>query len=158
MDSSAKADDALDIGTKLPDADDADAMEVDALLDHQSDSGLGVEDSFVGNGVDGASAMSEVDDVARTEDLVETGSEAPADLLLGTGGVIDIGGAGDAGEGGAGGMAGIDGAATTGGTGGGFDTGGAGDAGEGGAGGTAGVDDAATTGDIGGGFDTGGAE
>ena len=156
VDSGAKADAALDIDVMETDAADAGAREeVDALLDHPSDQAFDGEDSFVGTGVDGASTTPEVDDVAQAEDLVEEGSDARADLLLGTGGMLDNGGAGGAGGGGAGGMAGIDDAAATGGTGGTFDTGGAGGTDEGGAGGMTGIDDAATTGGTGGGLDAG---
>jgi hypothetical protein len=53
------------------DAAVAGAMEVAALLDHPSDQEFDGEGSSVGNGVDGASAMPEVDDVAQAEDMVE---------------------------------------------------------------------------------------
>jgi hypothetical protein len=155
VDSGAKVADARQDGVTVTDAADAGVAEVDALLDSPSDRDLGVEDSFAGSGVDGASAMPEVDDVAQAEDLVEAGSDERADLPVGTGGTFDTAGAGGAdgggeGGGGEGGMAGIDGAAATGGTGGVFDAGGAGGADEGGADGMAGIDGAAAGGGTGG--------
>ena len=150
-DSGAKVADAREDGVTEPDAADVDVAEVDALLDYPLGKDLGVEDSFAASGVDGVSAMPEVDDVAQAEDLVESDSDERVDQLMGTGGTFDTGGAGGAGGGGEGGvgeggMAGVDGAAATGGTGGGFDAGGAGGADEGGVDGMAGIDGAAATG------------
>jgi hypothetical protein len=157
VDSGAKVDAALDVVVTEPDAAVAGAMEVAALFDHPSDQEFDGEGSSVGNGIDGASAMPEVDDVAQAEDMVEAVGDARDDLPWGTGGMFDSGGTGGSGEGGAGGVAGADDTATTGGTGGTFDSGGAGGTGEGGAGGMGGIHDAATTGGTDGGFDTGGA-
>jgi hypothetical protein len=141
------------------DAAEAGATELDALLDRPLDKELGLEDAFVGSGVDGVRVMPEVDDVAQSEDMVEASSDASDDLSLGTGGTFETGGAGGTGGGGAGGTAGMlgtGGGLATGGIGGGFETGGAGGAGGGGVGGMTDSDGGLATGGIGGGFETGG--
>jgi hypothetical protein len=103
-----------DSGASEADARDADATEVDALLDRAFDQDLGAQDSFVEVGADRANAMSEV----ATEAGSSTGdaADARADLPLGTDGAVDTGGAAGADGGDTDGAPGSDGATDTGGT------------------------------------------
>ena len=154
-DSGVREADATEIGVTQADARDTDATEVDALLDHPLYQDLAVQDSFVEVGADGASAMSEVGDVAEAGGSVEDAGDAPADLPLGTGGSFDTGGAG--GTGGEGGMFGSDGPTATADTDGTFDTGAPGDTDGGATDGMPGSDGAAATDGADGAVDTGGA-
>jgi hypothetical protein len=144
-----------DSGASEADARDADATEVDALLDRAFDQDLGAQDSFVEVGADRANAMSEV----ATEAGSSTGdaADARADLPLGTDGAVDTGGAAGADGGDTDGMPGSDDATDTGGTGGSVDTGGAAGADGGDTDGMPGSDGAIATGDTDGSVDTGGA-
>jgi len=156
-----------DSSTRAADARDTAGAEVDASLDHPSDDDpsdryLGVKDSFVDVGTDGAGAMAEVIDAAEAGGTVVRGGDASIDQLSETGSAFDAAGARDA-DG-----SGTDGSGTdaapasddttaTGGAGGSLDTAGAGGAIGGDTGGVPGFGGTTATGGAGGSFDTGGA-